>query len=164
MQTTNRLLADCKMVKDSLAKASPEQGVRELLALQESIISYLKEQDEERLQPMEAALEELLEGGGEMLQPQTTAKIVGVFEIGRALTEALTKAVETIEKGEPLDDLTKKKFADLKTLYLHTAHEVTLELQELTAEFDIPTDDDDDDADEGDDDNADEGEEDTDNG
>jgi hypothetical protein len=83
---------------------------REVLAWNEATVDQVADLDD-RLDSAEAALDELLDGSGEMLLPETAAVITSAFEHAQLLCTASLALFEG--PLATMDEVTKKRFVQL---------------------------------------------------
>lgn len=93
----------------------------------------------ERLQAVEAAVDELIDGQESMLQPDMAQQIMATLELGKVLATHVTR----LEGGMTLDDASAKRLRSEAAAFL-TACELTAEVVEEAA---MPAGDDEDDED-----------------
>ncbi len=73
------------------------------------------------------AVDGLIEDTGEIIMPETAAKIAGVFQCGKLIADMLEKQIAK------LDDLSKKKAKELIGMYRQGVALVVKDLEEITA-------------------------------
>lgn len=122
--------ADAKLRGADLSKASTLEGVATLDQLKawlraelvdnvypmfEGVVAAVQEDIEPALDELAEAVDELMDQADEILHPPSAAKIIGVFELGKAL------AVELEALIARADDVTRKRVGDLIKLYRQSA-------------------------------------------
>lgn len=113
---TTQLKADLKMIGAAIKRADgvPDsiKGLfGELVAWNEAIVEHAKDLDE-RLESSEAAIDEILEGAGEMISPETAATLISSIEHGQLLCQATSALLEG-PLSSAMDEVSKKRFAQL---------------------------------------------------
>lgn len=132
-------MADIQVVREQLVKGGGgdeskfepwrAELLNNILPLIEGIASAAqKEVDEldDVIEDMGNAVDELIENKGEILLPETAAKIAGVLECGKLITDELEKLVPK------LDDVAKRKCKELIKMYRQGVAMVVKDLQEIT--------------------------------
>lgn len=123
-------LAREQLLKLPLDKFNAKQELTEnVLPLFESICTAIEEEFgelAEELADQGEAIDELIDQSGDVLHPDTTAKIIGVFEVGKALAAELEQALPK------LDDLAKKRIRQIIKTYRQGVQVVSNELAEIT--------------------------------
>lgn len=130
--------ADIKVVRDQLLKSIPdlkkaEPWQRELLdnilPLIEGLAGGVKAEFDDLDETVESigdAVDELIDGNGEVILPETAQKIAGVFAAGALIADELERVL-----GK-LDDVAKRKCRDLIKMYRQGVELVSVELAEMT--------------------------------
>lgn len=113
---TTQLKADLKMISDTVKRAdgvpdSVKHLFGELIAWNESIVRHTKDLDD-RLESSEAAIDEILDGAGEMISPETAATLMSANEQGQLLCQATTALLEG-PLAKTMDEVSKMRFAQL---------------------------------------------------
>jgi hypothetical protein len=113
---TTQLKADLKMIGDAIKRAdgvpdSIKTLFGELVAWNEAIVEHAKDLDE-RLESSEAAIDEILEGAGEMISPETAATLISSIEHGQLLCQATSALLEG-PLSSAMDEVSKKRFGQL---------------------------------------------------
>lgn len=142
LQDLQTLKADCAVraeVVGKMASMSPDAVKRELVKnlyplLEQIVGAVIEELDEQG-----AAIEELIDQSDNVLHPEFTAQILGVFQLGKMLCDELEKMLADA------DDLAQKRLGDLITAYRRGAEQVsqactavTIEIEELAEDTDAP--------------------------
>ena len=94
-------------------------------AVEEEVVAELNDQGE--------AIDELIDQSQNILHPELTAKIVGVFETGRLIALALDKLLE--DHPEVIDEVSKKRIADMTAAYQQAVEVVTEEVVDSTVDL-----------------------------
>lgn len=113
---TTQLKADLKMIGDAIKRAdgvpdSIKNLFGELVAWNEAIVEHTGDLDE-RLNASEAAIDEILEGAGEMISPDTAATLTSSIQHGQMLCAAITALLEG-PFAKTMDEIAKKRIAQL---------------------------------------------------
>ncbi|MBG7606160.1 MAG: hypothetical protein IZT58_16275 [Actinobacteria bacterium] len=106
-------------------------------AVEEEVVAELNDQGE--------AIDELIDQSQNILHPELTAKIIGVFETGRLIALALDKLLE--DHPDVIDEVSKKRIADMTGAYQQAVEVVTEEVVDATVDLG-PDDEDEDEGDE----------------
>lgn len=144
------------MPKDKLARALQSELADTILPIFEELVGMIQRQAAETdssVEMLAAALDDMT--AGDVLSPETTAKIVGVFEVGKLLANEL----EAVMAQHP-DEVKRKRLGTLIAGYRTAVEQVTEVVADATVEYD-DQDDDGGDADDADDDQDDADDEDT---
>lgn len=133
------LKADAKLNLEALPpdmEPAIRQALENVWAWSDALVDALREEVVEELRLQGEAIDELIDNNDNVLHPELTARIVGVFEIGKLVCNELEKLLATIDDPEIVDDLTRKRIDELVSGYRHTAEVVTLEVSEYTVDVD----------------------------
>lgn len=159
LQELQSLKADCNVRREAVLRSSSlDPATRtELAENLYPLLDALFELVIDELDQQGAAIEELIDQSDNVLHPELTAKIIGVFELGKAIC---LEAEVLLEKSD-VDDLAKKRFTAVINEYRRAAEETTQACTAVTVELDdfdddgydraIESGDDDDDDEDGDD-------------
>ncbi len=137
--------ADLKIAADQIATATTVEELKmqlldNLIPAIEGVAQAANDElaaRDEVIQTLVEDVEELIDDRGDILQPETTAKILGVLELGTGIANMLEELVKTSK-----DDLVKKRAASLIKSY----RQGVLVTQDILAEITVPVDEDDDSA------------------
>ena len=143
-----------RLSKDDLAKAVQQEIAENLLPLMEGLVDAMlaaTKDTDERFDDLAAAVDELIDQSEDVLHPDTTAKIIGVFQIGQAIATELGAMIAK----HPPDQLTKRRLEQLIAAYALGVETVGQHVTAVTLVEDGPgvedgDDEDDEDADEDD--------------
>lgn len=135
--------ADCRLVREQLMKLTGEaltieaikhELTENLLPLFEGFIDATVEELDEMstdVADQGEALDALMDGTGDMLQPETGAKLIGFIELSKAVAAELTALLPKV------DDLAKKRvrvllknFDQAVTLVTNVVTEITFDKEE----------------------------------
>ena len=119
--------------KDQLAEATKRE-LDNILALMEAKVDAIEEraaETDEALEDLAGAVDELIDQDEDVLHPETTAKIVGVFEIGKLVAKELESLTSVLS-----DDTRKKRIAALVKSYRAGVEAVTQIVVDVTLELD----------------------------
>lgn len=113
---TTQLKADLKMIGDTIKLAdgvpdSIKHLFGELVAWNEAIVEHSKGLDD-RLESTEAAIDEILEGTGEMISPETSETLIQSIQHSQLLCQSVT-ALLAGPLASSLDDVSKKALSKL---------------------------------------------------
>lgn len=134
--------ADTKVVRDQLLKLVGEQLTPEalkheltenVLPLFEGLVDAVTEEltdIADEVADQGDALDTLIDASGDVLHPESAAKIVGLAEVGKALADELEKLLPKA------DDLQKKRLRQLVKSYRQGAEVVIAMVNEITLEDD----------------------------
>lgn len=129
------LRADAKLERERIAALPMDQfdAKRELteniLPLLEGLAEAIAQDNEARDEVIESLaqdVDDLVDQSGDVLHPETTAKILGMFEAGKLLANELEKAINKF------DDVTKKRIRFLIRSYRQGVEVVGSIVQEIT--------------------------------
>jgi hypothetical protein len=144
------LKADAKLLREQYAQGEGDMDMRRELAdnvlpLLMQILDGVIANDAEvrdEVADLGEAVDDLIDDTGDVLHPETTTKIVGVIEIGKLLAGELAALVVAKDaNGKPkLDDLTRKRVAELVKTYRQGAEVVSAMLVEITMPVEPSTD------------------------
>lgn len=144
-----------RLSKDDLAKVLQQEIAENLLPLlgdmADAMLTTTKDTDE-RLEDLAGAVDGILDQDEDMLQPETTAKIIGVFQLGQAIAAELAGMLAK----HPPDQITKRRLEQLLAAYALGVETVSDHVTAVTLVEENPDgadqDDDADDEDDGDED------------
>lgn len=102
-------------------------------AVDEEIVAELADQGE--------AIDELIDQSQNILHPELTGKIVGVFGTGKIIALALDQLLA--DHPDLLDELSRKRLGEMTRGYMQTAEIVTQEVVDATIELEPEPDEDD---------------------
>lgn len=109
------LKADLSMIGNTVRRAEASDEVKalllEMIAWNESFVDQVEDLDD-RLESSEAALDEIIDDGGEMILPETAVQLVASIDHGQLLCQA-TIALLSGPVGQAMDEMSKKRFAQL---------------------------------------------------
>lgn len=94
-------------------------------AIEEEVVSELNDQGE--------AIDELIDQSQNILHPELTAKIIGVFETGRLIAIALDKLLE--DHPDVIDEVSKKRIVEMTGAYQQAVEMVTEEVVDSTVDL-----------------------------
>jgi hypothetical protein len=107
------LKADLAMIGAAVDRAEITKETkalfREILAWNEGLVDQTLSPIDERLDSAEAALDELLDGGGDMLSQATAANLIAAFQHGQLLCQA-SFAMAQGPLSTAIDDLSRKSY------------------------------------------------------
>lgn len=132
----SELKADCKTQRQRLAKLSPGdidarlELLDNILPLFEGLIDTIQDDVVSDVADLAGAVDELIDQSSDVLHPETTAKILGVFEVGKLICSEL----EAMIQG--LDDVSKKRIVELTDGYREGVEIMTEVLAECTLDAD----------------------------
>lgn len=114
--TQTQLKADLSLIGAAIKNAdgvpdSIKQLFGEIVAWNDAIVEHTKDLDN-RLEAAEAAIDEIIDGDGEMLSPDTVAQLVAGFEHTQLLCQATAALLEG-PLAAALDEVSKKRFGQL---------------------------------------------------
>lgn len=125
------LRADAKLHRERIAKMKladlPPEKLGAVLKLElvenifpmfEGLVDALEEDYGTALDDLNTAVDQLIDQSSDLLQPQTAAQILGVFELGKLLANEL----EALAKQA--DDVSRKRIAELVLTYRRGAEVV----------------------------------------
>jgi hypothetical protein len=108
-----QLKADLSLITAAVARADVPEAVKRLLseviAWNEALVDQVVDHDG-RIESTEASIDEILDGGGEMILPETAVSITSAFEHGQLLCHA-TLALLAGPLATAIDDVSQKRFA-----------------------------------------------------
>jgi hypothetical protein len=94
-------------------------------AIEEEVVAELNDQGD--------AIDELIDQSQNILHPELTAKIVGVFETGRLIAMAFDKLIE--EHPDVIDDVSKTRLTEMTKAYQQAVEVVTEEIVDATVDL-----------------------------
>lgn len=130
-----QLQADVAMNIEALPDemdASVKQAFENLWAWNAALVEAMREEVVEELRLQGDAIDELIDQSENVLHPEMTAKIVGLFELGKLICQEFDKML----KGESVDDVTRKRLMTLTDQYRKAANLLTIEVTEITVDLD----------------------------
>lgn len=139
-----------RLSKDQLAKVVQVELADNILPLLQGIVeatAALAKDTEENLEDLAGAIDGILDESDDMLQPDTTASIMGVFELGGAIAEELKALMAKVS----VDPARRQRLMKLMATYAASVETVGTHLLSVT----LNDDDDDDDKETTDDHDAD---------
>jgi hypothetical protein len=125
------LKADCKIRAEMVEKSSiPDDIKRELSRNLYPLLEQITAHIADELDAQGEALEELIDQSDNILHPEMTAQILGVFELGKVICAQLEAAVAEA------DDVTKKRISDLIMTYRRAVEATTEAVRDITSDLD----------------------------
>jgi hypothetical protein len=133
-----QLKADLSVIGDGVKCADVPDGVKalfgEVLAWNEASLDHIADLNA-RLEEADAALTELIEGEGEMISAETAASFMATIENTQLLCHAVSALLEG-QHGAAVDEMTKKRFAQLIENTVRSCAVSSQIVHELTADGD----------------------------
>jgi hypothetical protein len=134
------LKADCELHRKRLLDSKLPESIKGELAgnlwpFMDSLI--------DEFEMLAGAVDDLLEDQENILQPEFTARIIGVFNHGAVVCQELATLVESLD-----DELKKKRLLELIANYRQNAQVVANEVAAVTTDIEMDEEDGEDEADE----------------
>ena len=123
-----------RLSKDQLAKAVQVELGENILPLFQALVESLQakaDETDEAIDDLAGAMDELIDQSGDVLHPETTAKIVGLFEVGKMIATELEALL-----AASTDETKKRRLGMLIAGYRQSVELVTEIVAAATLEFD----------------------------